>query len=332
MSARGTARRDGSTTPGSTVAIGTDSLASAPDLNMFAELAALRRAGADGAGVALLESATRGGARALGFDAEARHDRAGQVRAGCSPSICRRTSIDVEEYLVSGVPAGSGALGGHDAAARTSGTREAQSHPCAPIFRSSASATRSSRCRLRWPARCWPRAHTPVTWRTVGWIWWRWWRRAAPRWDSTAWWTRGFDALNPRTAKREMPRGAMTRREAAAFVAVASVVFVFAPSRLNPLCFALLAGRARDRVLVFAREALHDLDAAVSRPGDGGRAGRRLAGGRRTRRLGAVAARPGDRAWVGGFDVLYACQDLEFDRAHGLRLDPGALRRRALAR
>ena len=27
-------------------------------------------------------------------------------------------------------------------------------------------------------------------------------------------------------------------------------------------------------------------------------------------------------AWVGGFDVLYACQDLEFDRAHGLRSIP----------
>ena len=26
--------------------------------------------------------------------------------------------------------------------------------------------------------------------------------------------------------------------------------------------------------------------------------------------------------WVGGFDVLYACQDLEFDRAHGLRSIP----------
>ena len=35
--------------------------------------------------------------------------------------------------------------------------------------------------------------------------------------------------------------------------------------------------------------------------------------------------------WVGGFDVLYACQDYAFDRAHGLRSIPGALRHRALA-
>ena len=32
-------------------------------------------------------------------------------------------------------------------------------------------------------------------------------------------------------------------------------------------------------------------------------------------------------AWVGGFDILYACQDLEFDRAAGLQVDSGALRR-----
>ena len=48
-----------------------------------------------------------------------------------------------------------------------------------------------------------------------------------------------FDALNPRTANRELPRGVMSRGEAVAFVAVASALFVFAASRLNPLCFML---------------------------------------------------------------------------------------------
>ena len=28
--------------------------------------------------------------------------------------------------------------------------------------------------------------------------------------------------------------------------------------------------------------------------------------------------------WVGGFDILYACQDVDFDRKHGLRSIPGA--------
>ena len=48
-----------------------------------------------------------------------------------------------------------------------------------------------------------------------------------------------FDALNPRTAMRELPRGAMSQIEAAIFVIVSSIVFVFASSRLSPLCLAL---------------------------------------------------------------------------------------------
>src|SRR5690242_20932963 len=48
-----------------------------------------------------------------------------------------------------------------------------------------------------------------------------------------------FDALNPRTADRELPRGAMSKAEATAFVAIASAIFVFAASRLNPICFLL---------------------------------------------------------------------------------------------
>src|SRR5918998_725333 len=40
-----------------------------------------------------------------------------------------------------------------------------------------------------------------------------------------------IDALNPRTAMRELPRGAMTRREAVAFVLVASAAFMFAAWR-----------------------------------------------------------------------------------------------------
>src|SRR5438445_901060 len=48
-----------------------------------------------------------------------------------------------------------------------------------------------------------------------------------------------LDALNPRTAGRELPRGAMTVREAIAFVTAASAVFVVAAWRLNPICMAL---------------------------------------------------------------------------------------------
>src|ERR1041384_514417 len=45
-----------------------------------------------------------------------------------------------------------------------------------------------------------------------------------------------MDALNPRTAMREIPRGVMSLREAAVFVLVSSAVFVFAATRLGWLC------------------------------------------------------------------------------------------------
>jgi 4-hydroxybenzoate polyprenyltransferase len=48
-----------------------------------------------------------------------------------------------------------------------------------------------------------------------------------------------FDALNPRTASREIPRGAMRIGEAWWFVVVASLVFGFASWRLNPICLML---------------------------------------------------------------------------------------------
>ena len=68
----------------------------------------------------------------------------------------------------------------------------------------------------------------------------RWSRRAARRWGSTGWSTRTYDALNPRTAMREIPRGAMTRaRSASSSSSSSSLVFVFAAWQLGPICFAL---------------------------------------------------------------------------------------------
>jgi 4-hydroxybenzoate polyprenyltransferase len=131
-----------------------------------------------------------------------------------------------------------------------------------------------------------------------------------------------FDALNPRTAGRELPRGAMSRREAILFVAVACAVFIYAAARLNPVCLALspvalaivfwysLAKRCTTWTQLFLGLAM-----AVAPVGGwlavGGGAGWE------PWLLGAAIG-----LWVGGFDVLYACQDLDFDRAHGLRSIP----------
>ena len=45
-----------------------------------------------------------------------------------------------------------------------------------------------------------------------------------------------FDALNPRTAMREIPRGAMSRGEATVFVVLSAVIFIFASVQLNAVC------------------------------------------------------------------------------------------------
>ena len=62
------------------------------------------------------------------------------------------------------------------------------------------------------------------------------------------------------------------------------------------------------------------MDAALSRARDGCRSSWRPVGGRGGWQPWLLGLAIG--AWVGGFDVLYACQDLEFDRAHGLRSIP----------
>src|SRR6476469_8345206 len=132
-----------------------------------------------------------------------------------------------------------------------------------------------------------------------------------------------FDALNPRTSMRELPRGVMSTTEASLFVAVASVAFVFEAWKLGRTCFLLspvalaivfwysLAKRVTAYTQLFLALAM-----AVAPVGGWLAAGGR-AGALEPWLLGAAIG-----AWVGGFDILYACQDLEFDRAAGLKSIP----------
>jgi 4-hydroxybenzoate polyprenyltransferase len=144
-----------------------------------------------------------------------------------------------------------------------------------------------------------------------------------------------YDALNPRTAMRELPRGAMTRSEAIVFVLVSSAVFVFAAWRISTLCLILspvalaivfwysVAKRVTSYTQLFLGLAM-----AVAPVGGWLAAGGR--GGWEPWLLGLAIG-----TWVGGFDVLYACQDLDFDRAHGLRSIPvrfGVARSLAISR
>ena len=114
----------------------------------------------------------------------------------------------------------------------------------------------------------------------------------------------------------------MTRREALVFVLISSLVFVYAAWQLSTLCLILspvalaivfwysLAKRFTSYTQLFLGLAM-----AVAPVGGWLAAGGR--GGWEPWLLGLAIG-----TWVGGFDVLYACQDLEFDRSQGLRSIP----------
>ncbi len=84
------------------MAIGTDSLASVPDLNLFSEMAELRRLAPAVPAARILESATVGGARALGFEAEFGTIEPGKRDALIGVALPRGTD-DVQEYLLGGI-------------------------------------------------------------------------------------------------------------------------------------------------------------------------------------------------------------------------------------
>jgi len=90
---------------GVAVAVGTDSLASTPDLNLFSELAAMRALAPAVPAAMLIESATKAGASALGLDVDygtiAAGKRSRLIAVAVPPGV-----VDVEEYLVSGIDPG----------------------------------------------------------------------------------------------------------------------------------------------------------------------------------------------------------------------------------
>jgi 4-hydroxybenzoate polyprenyltransferase len=131
-----------------------------------------------------------------------------------------------------------------------------------------------------------------------------------------------FDAGNPRTSSRELPSGRMTILEATLFVLVMSTAFVFAASQLGWVCFVLspvalliIFWYSLAKRYTWATQFFLGLAMAIAPVG-----GWLAAGGGAAWEpwlLGLAIA-----LWVGGFDVLYACQDIEVDRRQKLKSIP----------
>ena len=131
-----------------------------------------------------------------------------------------------------------------------------------------------------------------------------------------------FDALNPRTRMRALPSGHLSLGFAAGFTVVSGALLVLAAYELNPLAFKLspvaivilLGYSFTKRFTVISHLVLgfclgmSPIAAWIALRGD-------LSAS--VLLLGAAVT-----LWVAGFDIIYACQDVEFDHALGLHSIP----------
>ncbi len=133
---------------------------------------------------------------------------------------------------------------------------------------------------------------------------------------------RSFDAANPRTAQREIPAGLVSARKALAFVIVNALLFGFVTYEINFLCFSLspvalfvILGYSYTKRITPLCHFVLSLGLSLAP-------------------IGAWLAVTGYFAlapllfsgvvffWVSGFDIIYACQDVDFDQQYKLKSIP----------
>jgi 4-hydroxybenzoate polyprenyltransferase len=136
---------------------------------------------------------------------------------------------------------------------------------------------------------------------------------------------RHLDAANPRTRNRALPAGTIRVGAAAAFAAVAFAIFLAAAWMLNPLCFALsplavlvLCGYSYTKRFTALSHLILGLALGLAPIGAWIAVQGRLETPVLVLGLGVVF-------WVAGFDILYAFQDVDFDREAGLFSIPARL-------
>lgn len=139
---------------------------------------------------------------------------------------------------------------------------------------------------------------------------------------------REFDSLNPRTDRREIPAGQISTRAAAIFVIANSILFIIASGLINrltlilsPVALLIILGYSLTKRITFLCHFILGLGLSLAP-------------------IGAYIAVTGAFSiipliysmivltWVGGFDIIYALQDDEFDRRHNLYSIPSAAGRK----
>ncbi len=132
---------------------------------------------------------------------------------------------------------------------------------------------------------------------------------------------RQIDGLNPRTHTREIPAGKMSVRQASMAVVVTAMLFVLCAGLLNPLCLllspvALVWTLGYSYTKQFTHWSHLWLGSALAIGPVGGYLA--ITGAWSSPWWTLVVLAVAVLTWVGGFDIFYALQDEEFDRAHGL--------------
>jgi 4-hydroxybenzoate polyprenyltransferase len=129
---------------------------------------------------------------------------------------------------------------------------------------------------------------------------------------------RKIDSENPRTAQRELPAGRLTVVETSVFVVVAVVIFELAAYMLNPLCFKLsfialffIALYSFTKRFTWTSHFVLGITISAAPVG----AWIAVTGGFEP---GILLLGFSVVFWLAGFDILYAFQDVEFDRRYGL--------------
>ena len=134
-----------------------------------------------------------------------------------------------------------------------------------------------------------------------------------------------MDALNPRTASRALPAGRLSKRFAAVFVSISAAVLVLAAWQLNPLCFKLSPLALALALGYSYTKRFTALSHVVLGTVLGVAPAAAWIAVRGTLDPAILLLALAVTLWTSGFDIIYSCQDVAFDRSAGLHSIPARL-------